>query len=320
MAKYRISVYTAGMGVKKNLKWALVLSGGGAKGLAHVGFLKGLSRLGYPEPSLVAGTSMGAVVGGVYASGMPVEEIVRFAEDEFDITRYLDSFVFKLGGPVGKFLQVGQLLGNLVAKPGIDSGKELLALLRRLTRDRTFEEARIPFRCNAVDLTNGKEVIFDSGNMAEAIRASMGFPIFFEPVLMDGMCLVDGGVADNMPVHIAGKMGFKRILAVDVGEFRNKKAADLASAPKILYRCLEIVLHRLHRQKPKYNANLVITASSKASLLSFERKRELINLGEQAVKDNEKALAAFFGGGPRSYLVRKRLKRQSMAQYISRGP
>ncbi|MDR2435591.1 MAG: patatin-like phospholipase family protein, partial [Treponema sp.] len=305
---------------KKNLKWALVLSGGGAKGLAHVGFLKGLSRLGYPEPSLVAGTSMGAVVGGVYTSGMPVEEIVRFTEDEFDITRYLDSFVFKFGGPVGKFLQTGQLLGNLMAKPGGDSGRALLALLRRLTRDRTFEEARIPFRCNAVDLTNGKEVIFESGNMAEAIRASMGFPVFFEPVLMGGMCLVDGGVADNLPVHIAGKMGFKRILAVDVGEFKNKKIADLVSAPKILYRCLEIVLHRLHRQKQKHNADLVITASNKASFLSFDRKQELIDLGEQAVRDNEKALAAFFGGGPRAYLIRKRLKKQSTTQYRNREP
>ncbi|MDR0709470.1 MAG: patatin-like phospholipase family protein [Spirochaetaceae bacterium] len=320
MVKYRGSVYTAGMGIKKNLKWALVLSGGGAKGLVHVGFLKGLSRLGYPEPSLVAGTSMGAVVGGVYASGMPVEEIVRFAEDEFDITQYLDSFVFKLGGPVGKFLQVGQLLGNLMAKPGVDSGKALLALLRRLTRDRTFEEARIPFRCNAVDLTNGKEVIFESGNMAEAIRASMGFPVFFEPVLTGGMCLVDGGVADNLPVHIAGKMGFKRILAVDVGEFKNKKVADLVSAPKILYRCLEIVLHRLHRQEQKHNADLVIAASNKVSFLSFDRKRELIDLGEQAVRDNEKALAAFFGGGPRAYLVRKRLKKRSTAHYRNGEP
>ena len=79
------------------------------------------------------------------------------------------------------------------------------------------------------------------------------------------------------------------------------------------------MLHRLHRQKQEYNADLVIDASSRASLLSFERKRELIDLGEQVVRDNEKALAAFFGGGPRAYLVRKRLKRQSMAQYISRS-
>ncbi|MDR1128558.1 MAG: patatin-like phospholipase family protein [Treponema sp.] len=307
------------MRAKKDLKWALVLSGGGAKGLAHVGFLKGLSRLGYPEPSLVAGTSMGAIVGGVYASGMPVEEIARFAEDDFDITRYLDSFVFKLGGPVGKFLQAGQLLGNLVAKPGVDSGKELLALLRRLTNDRTFEEARIPFRCNAVDLVNGREVVFDSGNMAAAIRASMGMPVFFEPVLAGGMCLVDGGLADNMPVRIAGEMGFRRILAVDVGEFRNRKAADFVSAPKILYRCLEIVLRRLHRRKQEYCADLVIAASGGASLLSFSRKRELIDLGEQAVKDNEKALAAFFGSGPRAWFARKQLKKQSSARYGNGG-
>jgi NTE family protein len=250
---------------------------------------------------------------------MSVDEIVRFVEDEFDITRYLDSFVFKLGGPVGKIFQAGQLVGNLITKPGVDSGKELLMLLKRLTGDRTFEEARIPFRCNAVDIVNGREVVFDSGNMAEAIRASMGFPVFFEPVLMGGMCLVDGGVADNMPVRIAGEMGFKRILAVDVGEFRNKNPADLVSAPRILYRCLEVVLHRLHRQKQEYSADLVIAASSEASILSFERKRELISLGEQTVKDNEKALAAFFGSGPRSCLIRKRLKKQSMAQYMSPG-
>jgi NTE family protein len=315
MAERRGAAYNGIMRVKKNLKWALVLSGGGAKGLAHVGFLKGLSRLGYPEPSLVAGTSMGAVVGGVYASGMPVEEIARFAEEEFDITRYLDSFVFKLGGPVGKFLQAGQLLGNLVAKPGVDSGNELLALLRRLTRNRAFEEARIPFRCNAVDLVNGKEIVFDSGNMAEAIRASMGIPVFFEPVMTDGMCLVDGGLADNMPVRIAGEMGFDRILAVDVGQFKNRKAADFVSAPKILYRCLEIVLRRLHRQKQEYCAGLVIAASGNASLLSFNRKQELIGLGERAVRDNENALAAFFGSGPRAWLVRKRLKKQSAARY-----
>jgi NTE family protein len=303
------------MGIRKNLKWALVLSGGGARGLVHVGFLKGLSRFGYPEPSLVAGTSMGAVVGGIYASGMPVEEIVRFTEDEFDITRYLDSFVFKLAGPVGKFLQAGQLLGNILAKPGVDSGKELLALLRRLTQDRTFEEARIPFRCNAVNLVNGKEVVFDSGSMAAAMRASMGFPVFFEPVMANGMCLVDGGLADNMPVRIAGEMGFRRILAVDTGEFENRKTSDLVSAPKILYRCLEIVLYRLHRQrKQKYSADLTIAVSGKASVLSFDRKRELVSLGEQAVQDNRKALAAFFGSGPRSYFIRKQLRKQSMAQ------
>jgi NTE family protein len=299
------------MGVQKNLKWALVLSGGGAKGLAHVGFLRALFRLGYPEPSLVAGTSMGAVVGGVYASGMPIEELVRFTEDEFDIARYLDSFVFKLTGPVGKLLQAGQLLGNIVAKPGVDSGRELLALIKNLTKNKSFEEAHIPFRCNAVDLVNGREVVFNSGNMAEAIRASMGVPVFFEPVLKDGMCLVDGGLADNMPVHIAGELGFKRILAVDVGGFKNQDAVEFVSTPKIVYRCFEIILHRLHRQEQKCRADLVITASGSATPLSFNRKQELVRLGEQAVEDNEKALAAFFGSGLRSYFVRKRLKRQS---------
>ncbi|MDR3336075.1 MAG: patatin-like phospholipase family protein [Treponema sp.] len=293
------------MGVQKNLKWALVLSGGGAKGLAHVGFLKAFSRLGYPEPSLVAGTSMGAIVGGVYASGMPIEELAGFAENEFDITRYLDSFVFKLNGPVGKFLQAGQLLGNIAGKPGVDSGKELLALIRRLTGNKNFEDSRIPFRCNAVDLVKGREVVFSSGNMAEAIRASMSFPVFFEPLLMENMCLVDGGLADNMPVRIAGEAGFNRILAVDVGGFKPRPASEMETAPKIIYRALEVVLYRMNLLEKQYHADLVITASSKASPFSFNLKAELIALGEQAVKDHEKALAAFFGSGPRAWFARR---------------
>jgi NTE family protein len=307
------------MNMKKNLKWALVLSGGGAKGLAHVGFLKAFSRLGYPEPSLVAGTSMGAIVGGVYASGMPVNELARFAEDEFDITRYLDSFVFKLTGPVGKFLQAGQFLGNLAAKPGIDSGREILALLKALTKNKSFSEARIPFRCNALDLISGREVVFNSGNMAEAIRASMGFPVFFEPLLTSGMCLVDGGLADNMPVRLAGELGFKRILAVDVGGFKKQGAIEFITAPKIVYRCFEIILHQLHRQKQKYGADLLITASDRTTPFAFNRKKELIALGEQAVKDNEEALAAFFGSGPRAYFVRKQLKKQGRQRLGKKG-
>ena len=195
------------MRIQKNLKWALVLSGGGAKGFAHVGVLKALAKMGVPEPSLVVGTSMGAIIGGIYASGMSPAEMNRFILDEFDITHYLDSYVFKLNGPVGRILQAGQLLGALTGKPGIDSGKAVLALLKDLSGNKRFDATRIPFRCNAVDLISGKEVVFSSGNVATAIRASMSFPVFFEPLLMGKRYLVDGGLVDNMPVHIARAEG-----------------------------------------------------------------------------------------------------------------
>ena len=289
----------------KKVKWALVLSGGGAKGFAHVGFLKALREMDVPEPSLVAGTAMGAIVGGVYASGMSVAELADFAENHFEITDYLDSFAFKINGPVGRFLQAGQLLGSLAAKPALDGGAQLLALFRQLTGNRNIEDFRIPFRCNAADLVAGKEIVFDTGNAALAIRASMSFPVFFEPVRIGKMLLVDGGFVDNMPIHIARDLGYTRILAVDVGGFRTLPASEFAAAPRIVYRCLEIALNAMNRRGYGTQGSLVIAAGNRATPLDFNRKMEFIRLGEEAAKRERKALNAFFGVGPTAFFMRR---------------
>jgi NTE family protein len=301
------------MRINKKLKWALVLSGGGAKGLVHIGVIKALLEKGYPEPSLIVGTSMGAIVGGLYASGMPVNEIARFALEEFDIKQYLDGFAFKLYGSVGKIVQAGQfiaqLIGTLTGKPGMDSGNQVLALLERLSGNKNFGETRIPFLCNAVDLVSGEEVVFRSGNLARAIRASMSFPVFFEPLEDGDMLLVDGGLADNLPVRIAGDEGFKNILAVDVGAFKIKPSHNFDTAPKVVYRSLGVVLNRAQRQAGKEHPALVIKAETDdATPLSFDRKRELVALGEQTVRENEKTLSAFFGSGPLAVMARRRYR------------
>jgi NTE family protein len=293
------------------MKWALVLSGGGAKGLAHAGFLAELARQGYPEPSLVTGTSMGAIMGGIYACGMDPREMRRYVLDEFDITEFLDSFAFKLNGPVGRMLQAGQLLGSLANRPGIDSGEGVLTLIRGLTGNRQFGETRIPFRCNAVDLVSGREIIFRSGKVADAIRASMSFPVFFTPHHMGKLCLVDGGIADNLPVHIPRAEGFTRILAVDVGGFKPRAASEFASAFRIVYRSFETVLYRMHQGREKNEATLTIAASNRASPMDFGRKAELVALGEQAVRDNRETLRDFFRMGrlPGRWFGEGRLKR-----------
>ncbi|MDR0376732.1 MAG: patatin-like phospholipase family protein [Spirochaetaceae bacterium] len=307
------------MRINRKLRWALVLSGGGAKGLAHIGVIKALLDKGYPEPSLIAGTSMGAIVGGLYASGMAVPELARFTLEEFDITQYLDSFVFKLNGPVGKFLQAGQLIGTLAGKPGMDSGNQVRALIEKLTGNKNIEETRIPFRCNAVDLVSGEEVVFRSGNLARAIRASMSFPGFFEPVKEGEMFLVDGGLGDNMPVRIAAEEGFKRILAVKVGAFKTLPAHNFDTSPKILYRSLETALRLLHSRAGTDHPALVITAvHDSATPLSFDKKHELIALGEQAVRENEENLAAFFGSGLGAFLARRRGWKSGAADYPRR--
>ncbi|MDR3161146.1 MAG: patatin-like phospholipase family protein, partial [Spirochaetaceae bacterium] len=134
------------MKIKSNLKWALVLSGGGAKGFAHIGILNAFSALGFPPPDLVVGTSMGAIVGGLYACGMESAELTRVALDEFNLRKYLDGFAYKLDGPLGTVVQTGQILGNLATRPGMDSGQRILELLETLSGGKTFEETRIPFR------------------------------------------------------------------------------------------------------------------------------------------------------------------------------
>jgi NTE family protein len=282
-------------------QWALVLSGGGAKGLAHLGVLKALEEGGFPRPSLVAGTSMGAIVGGLYASGMSPAEMIRFALEEFTITDYLDSFAFKLNGPVGKIIQTGQILASLAARRGIDTGARALELFEKLTRGKTFAETDIPFRCNAVDLASGQEVVFSSGSLARAMRASMSFPVFFEPLEEGGKCLVDGGLADNLPVAIARKEGFKRVLAVNVANFRPQTPKAIKNGPQIMYRTMECVLHSLGETK-RDSPELTINAADDATPFSFFRQKELIDLGERAVKQNLPALEAFFR--PRTFFER----------------
>jgi NTE family protein len=277
----------------KKLKWALVLSGGGAKGLAHIGVLKALADMGAPEPALVVGTSMGAIVGGLYACGMTPDELVRFVLDEFNIADYLDGFAFKINGPAGKFFQIGQILGNFATKPGIDSGQGLLQLFERLSGNKTFEETRIPFRCNAVDIVTGKEVVFDSGSVAKAIRASMSCPFFFEPLLDGNRCLVDGGLSDNMPVYIPRQEGIKRVLAVDVMAFQAMPFSAFRTGPQLIYRFMEAAMYRMSR-KSRIHADFTLYASNKTSPFNFARKKSFIDLGKQAVKVSAGQIEAFF--------------------------
>ena len=270
----------------------MVLSGGGARGLAHIGVLKALEEAGFPRPSLVVGTSMGAIVGGLYACGMQPEEMVHFITEEFNITDYLDSFAFRLNGPVGKILQTGQILASLATRPGIDKGVQVLELLKKLTKGKTFDETEIPFRCNAVDLYSGQDVVFNSGSVAMAIRASISFPLFFEPFQYREMYLVDGGLMNNMPVDIARQEGYRRVLAVSVNRFKLQTAKDLKNGPQIIYRSFECSLKDTKENTAP--ADLTLDASDETTPFSFFRQKEHIELGERTVRANIESLEKFF--------------------------
>ena len=306
------------MKINKKLKYALVLSGGGARGLVHAGFLCALENAGYPPPSLIAGTSMGAIVGGLYAAGMRGPEMKRYILEELDVSDFMESLFPGMDGPVAKFLRTGQIIGNATTKPGIDSGNKVLKILEKLTDNKKFEDCTIPFLCNAVDLLAGQEVVFRSGSLARAIRASMSFPFVFEPLLENGKYLVDGAIAENLPIKSAreaGKsLGIRRILAVDTRRWRNIPAHSLKNGINVVMRCFETMIHVSEAENEFEDTlpRLLITISDKSSAFDFSRKRELLELGEAAAAKSKAELDSFFSAGFRGVLARRRKIRAGM--------
>ena len=206
----------------------LVLGGGGARGAAHVGVLKVLEELHIPL-DCIAGTSMGSIVGGLYASGMSAEEIEREIraidwDDLFhdDSAREDRSFRRKRDDDLYSFkAKIGVHEGKIKTPLAYIRGQKFDLLLNRLTLPVVgvddFDRLPVPYRAIATDLETGKEVVLASGNLARAIRASLAVPAAFDPVEIDGRLLVDGGLANNVPVGVARSMCADVLIVVDVG-------------------------------------------------------------------------------------------------------
>lgn len=205
----------------------LVLSGGGARGLAHVGALEVLEELRVPV-DLITGTSMGAIVGGLYASGLSPDSIRALIEDLRWEQILTDSpprasLAFSRRADALRYpaeLEIGLSRGGLRLPSGLISGQDLGLLLRRHTLPvagvEDFSRLPIPFAAVATDIATGERVVLDSGDLVDAMRASMAIPVVFSPVERDGRLLVDGGLVDNLPVELARSMGADIVIAVDV--------------------------------------------------------------------------------------------------------
>jgi len=207
----------------------LVLSGGGARGAAHIGVMRVLEELRVPI-DCIAGTSMGSLVGAAYASGMTVPEMEKLTEsitvdllfketpprNELTIRRKQDELRLNLFGP-----EIGvNDKGELGFAKGFVSGVQLETVLRDLSRIKgyvDFNTLPIPFRAVATDLVTGKPKIFDKGDLALAMRASMSVPGVIAPAEFDGMMLVDGGLVNNLPIDVARAMGADIVIAVNLG-------------------------------------------------------------------------------------------------------
>ncbi|GAB6389847.1 patatin-like phospholipase PlpD [Stutzerimonas marianensis] len=206
-----------------------MLSGGAARGIAHIGVLKALEEHDI-RIDAIAGTSMGAVIGGLYAAGYSVEALEELAltldwEQVLSDDPPREDIPFRRKQDDRDFLVKRKLSfrddGSLGLPLGVIQGQNLALLLERLlvhisdTRD--FDRLPIPFRAVATDIANDQKVVFRSGHLPQVIRASMSIPAVFAPVEVDGRLLVDGGMVDNIPMDVAREMGVDRLIVVDIG-------------------------------------------------------------------------------------------------------
>ncbi len=211
----------------KRPRVGVALGGGGARGAAHIGVLKVLQENGVPI-DCIAGTSMGAIVGGLYASGMSVNEIEQtfikldWSEGFRDRAKRQDLSYRRKQDDRNYLVQfdLGWHDGEFKLPRGLVQGEKLNLVLKKLTERATtvhdFDQLRVPFRAVAADLATGEPVIIKQGDLADAVRASMSIPGVFEPVERDGKLLVDGGVANNLPVDVVREMCADIVIAVDV--------------------------------------------------------------------------------------------------------
>lgn len=278
----------------------LVLSGGGARGLAHIGVLKVMEEAGL-RPDYITGTSMGAVVGSLYALGYSARELEAIItaqnlpallqdqvargdlslDDKEDLGKYLGSF------PIRR--------GRVTLPTGLISGQNVSLLLSRLLLParhiRDFHRLPVPFECLATDIETGKAVILDHGYLPEAVRASLAIPTLFTPVELDGRLLVDGGLVTDLPVANVLAMGADVVVAVDVNSHLAKRNR-LDSLPKILDQALLIFIQDSNRKQAE-NSHLTLRPDpGEIGLMTFDQARAAIARGEAAARERWPELQA----------------------------
>jgi NTE family protein len=287
------------------LRIGLVLSGGGARGMAHVGVLKVLQKLRVPIDA-IAGTSMGAVVGGLYASGLTPDQIERTLrsmnwQEAFSDRPPREDLTLRRKQEDESFLvkfPIGIRNGRPVLPKGLIEGQSLTEMLRRLTlpvaRITNFDDLPTPFRAVATDLETGQEVVMGSGDLTSAMRASLSAPGVFAPVERGGRLLVDGGVSDNVPVDVARAMGVDVLIVVDVG-FPLLPRSKLTSVTAISNQMLAILIHRRSEKELAHLGPqdiLIRPALGDTSSFDFGNVNRLLAVGEAAAWNMRRRLAA----------------------------
>jgi NTE family protein len=284
----------------------LALSGGGARGLAHVGVLKVLEEMRIPI-SCVTGTSMGAIVGGTFAAGRspgemekivvaaPWSDIFRDAppRKEIAVRRKFDDYktLFKP--------EFGVKDGGLSLPMGVIAGVSIEAFFRELATPAfgigDFNKLPIPFRAMATDIETGQSVVLDHGSLAQAMRASMSVPGAIAPVEIDGRLLVDGGIANNLPINEARKLCADVIIAVNISTPPLKRD-ELTSALSVTAQLINFLgMQTVDEQIKSLGANDVLISPDLGNISAgtFDRAQDAITIGEQATRALADKLARY---------------------------
>ncbi len=253
----------------KPLKIGLALGGGAALGFAHIGVIKVLQDNGI-NIDYVAGTSMGSVIGSLFACGMTVDKMLE-AVKTFDIKK------------------ITKLNGFRIIKEGLYNTERLEEYIETLANTKLVEQTKIPFRCNAVDLYTGKEYVFKSGSLGQAVRASSAIPGLFKPVRKDNMLLVDGGVVNNIPFNIAKQMGADFVIAVDVCPKYVKKE-KISNIVEVITNSFGLIQnkHELARRAELKQVGFVLEISSSRNEqdYSLEAMNSAYELGVEITQKN----------------------------------
>ena len=283
----------------------LVLSGGGARGAAHVGVLKVLDEMRVPVDA-IAGTSMGAVVGGLYASGMTgteIETLVRSLnwQDAFRDRPPREELGFRRKQDERNFLvryALGVKKEGFVLPPGLVQGQKLEQVLRNaalpVAEIQRFDRLPIPFRAIATDLETGQAVVMDSGDLVTAMRASMSAPGVFAPAQRDGRLLVDGGLVENLPIDTARAMGVDVLIVVDVS-FPLYSRDELTSPLEVTNQAFAILIRgrTLDQRKKLLPTDIVLDPPlGRFASADFSRVPQALRAGEEAARGAKSSLAS----------------------------
>lgn len=290
---------------------AVVLSGGGARGMAHIAVLAALEELGIPV-DMVMGTSIGALIAGLYAAGYSSGDIRRLVTEN-DLTQLftqiLETDYQPLIEPFNNFrfniLSVAVTEKSVGETSGIISDKKILdffhQILCRVPENIDFEDLAVPYRAVATDATSGDYVLFEGGSLIDAMRSSMSIPLAFDAYEVEGLYLLDGGLVDNMPLAYARSLGYDIVIGVDLNASSQFNADDMHTITGAANATFNLVV--VNTIKNQYSsADLILTPIvDDIIVLDFSNTEAIIQRGRDEVEehlDELKEIATLFASDP----------------------